>query len=199
VFSKAMCWAALDRGLRLAEHHSRPIPEQGWRQEADAIRAEVFDGGFSPDARSFTQAIGEPHLDASALLLPASGIIAADDPRMVHTTDAIMRELDRDGLILRYSSPDGLAGDEGAFLPCTFWLSEILAAQDRPQLAHRYFRRACSTANDLGLFSEEWEVGGEAALGNYPQAMTHLAHISAGLALEDMDRRLRRSQADGGG
>jgi GH15 family glucan-1,4-alpha-glucosidase len=129
------------------------------------------------------QAFGSAALDAAVLRLPASGFIAYDDPRMVSTVDVIARGLDDGGLLRRYDSDDGLPGREGAFLACTFWLVECLAGQGRTDEAQAWFDRAAGTANDLGLFSEEYDTEGDRMLGNFPQALTHLAHIEAALAL----------------
>ncbi len=129
------------------------------------------------------QTFDESSLDASLLLIPSIGFIDYDDERMIGTADAIMAELDRGGLILR--SYD--LRDDRPFLACTFWLAECLARQGRMAQARDYFGRAMSASNDLGLFSEEYEVENHAQLGNFPQALTHLAHINAALALGEVE------------
>jgi GH15 family glucan-1,4-alpha-glucosidase len=132
----------------------------------------------------FVQVFDERPLDAALLRLPMVGFIDYDDERMVRTADAIREELDADGLIYRHRSKDGLKGKEGAFLPASFWLAEVLARQSRLDEAHEVFDRAVATANGLGLFSEEYDPKPSEMLGNFPQALTHLSHIEAALALE---------------
>jgi GH15 family glucan-1,4-alpha-glucosidase len=183
VYSKVMCWAACDRGLRLAEACGFDAPADRWAAARDAIAAAVHEHGYEERRGTFVQAFGSAALDAAVLRLPASGFIAYDDPRMVSTVDVIARGLDDGGLLRRYDSDDGLPGREGAFLACTFWLVECLAGQGRTDEAQAWFDRAAGTANDLGLFSEEYDTEGGRMLGNFPQALTHLAHIEAALAL----------------
>jgi GH15 family glucan-1,4-alpha-glucosidase len=123
-------------------------------------------------------------VDAALLLLPHVQFVRFDDERMVRTADVIRRELSWNGLILRYKGEDGLQGQEGVFLACTFWLAECLARQGRRTLALQVFKRATGAANDLGLFAEQYAPRTREMLGNFPQGLTHLAHISAALALE---------------
>ncbi len=187
-FSKAMCWMALDRGLGLARHYQRDGPLDRWAEVADEVRSTTLRLGFDDGVGAFTQAFGTTDLDASVLLLPATGIIAADDQRMRSTVDAAMAGLDRGGLLARYSNADGLDGLEGVFLPSTCWLIECLAAQGRGALARRYLARLEAISNDLGLFSEEFDPRDGELMGNFPQALTHIGHILASLAVEDLDR-----------
>jgi GH15 family glucan-1,4-alpha-glucosidase len=184
VHSKVMCWVAVDRGLRLADELGLPAPVDHWRSTLAAIRAAVERHGFDPGRGVFTQAFDRPELDAALLLLPSTGFVAWDDPRMRQTVDAVRRELEVDGLLLRYQAPDGLEGTEGAFVACTFWLAECLARQGRTAEATAAFARASATANDLGLFAEEFDPASGTLLGNFPQALTHLSHITAAVALE---------------
>jgi GH15 family glucan-1,4-alpha-glucosidase len=179
-----MCWVALDRGLRLATDLGFPAPVERWTATRAAIRAAVEGRGYDPDRGVFTQAFDRPDMDAALLLLPAVGFVAWDDPRMLRTVDAVRAELEVDGLLRRYRAPDGLAGTEGAFVACTFWLAECLARQGRAAQARAAFARASATANDLGLFAEEFDPATGALLGNYPQALTHLSQIAAAVALE---------------
>jgi len=183
VHSKAMCWVALDRGLRLAEECLRQAPVDRWRATRDAIRSSIDTDGVDPQRGCFVQAYGSDHLDAALLLLPAVGYVAYDDARMMATADAVAAELDDDGLLRRYRSEDGLGGDEGVFVACTFWLAECLAHQGRIPQARRAFDRAVATANDLGLFAEEYDPVELEALGNHPQGLSHLSHIAAAVAL----------------
>jgi len=183
VHSKAMCWVALDRGLRLAEECLRQAPVHRWRATRDAIRSSIDTDGVDPARGCFVQAYGSDHLDAALLLLPAVGYVAYDDARMLATAEAVAAELDADGLLRRYRSEDGLGGDEGVFVACTFWLAECLAYQGRIPQARRAFDRAIATANDLGLFAEEYDPVELEALGNHPQGLSHLSHIAAAVAL----------------
>ncbi len=182
VHSKVMCWAALDGGLGLAEKHSLPAPILRWQKARDELREHIESQGVDRRRGIFVRSFGAKDVDAALLLLPSVSFVAYDDPRMVRTTDAIRRDLSRnDGLILRYVRDDGLRGREGTFLACTFWLAEVLARQRRLALARKTFDRACRCANDLGLFSEQFSAQG--MLGNFPQGLTHLAHLSAAIAL----------------
>jgi GH15 family glucan-1,4-alpha-glucosidase len=185
VHSKAACWAALDCGIRLAGDLGSELDTEPWRRERDAIRAAVFDEGFDERRGTFLQAFGEPELDAAALLLPVTGIVAWEDERMRGTADAIAAALGERGLVRRYEGDDGLAGREGAFLACSFWLAEVYAHQGRLDRAREVYDAAAATASPLGLFSEEHEAPAGSALGNYPQALTHLAQIAAATALRE--------------
>jgi GH15 family glucan-1,4-alpha-glucosidase len=183
VYSKAMCWVALDRGIRLAEQCMRTAPLDRWIAARDELRRVLDRDGFNGKRNTFTQALKGRALDASLLLLPAFGVVAYDDPRMIGTVDAIRDELTDGRLLRRYTTADSLNGREGAFLPCTFWLAECLAMQGRTGEATEAFDHALAAANDLGLFSEEFDEKAQLALGNFPQALTHLSHISAAVAL----------------
>jgi len=183
VHSKVMCWAAMQRGIELAERHGLPAPLARWRAARDEIRHAIETRGFDPTRGHFVAAFDATHLDAALLLLPDVGFVAYDDPRMLRTTDAIRRELDDGGLILRYRAPDGLRGGEGSFLACSFWLAECLARQGRGGEARELFERVSGCANDLGLFAEQYASATSELLGNFPQGLTHLAHLSAALAL----------------
>jgi GH15 family glucan-1,4-alpha-glucosidase len=183
VHSKVMCWAAVDRGIALAERHSLPAPLERWRRARSRIRAAVETRGTDRRRGNFVRSFGSTALDAALLLLPSVGFVSYTDERMRATTDAIARHLDCDGLILRYRGADGLRGREGVFLACTFWLAECLAHQGRTREARALFERASRTANDVGLFAEQYSPHDGELLGNFPQGLTHLAHISAALAV----------------
>jgi GH15 family glucan-1,4-alpha-glucosidase len=185
VQSKAMSWVAVDRGLRLAERCMRKAPERRWKQAREEIREAIESEGYDRDRGTFVQAFGNPDLDAVLLRLPVIEFVAYDDERMIRTTDAIMRELDFDGLLRRYTSDDGLEGEEGAFVACSFWLVECLARQRRPEEARAVFDRAISTANGLGLFAEQYDPASGQMLGNFPQALSHISHLEAALALAE--------------
>jgi GH15 family glucan-1,4-alpha-glucosidase len=184
VHSKVMCWAAVDGGIALAERYGLPAPIDRWREERDRLRKDIEKRGYDRKRGIFVRSYASQEVDAALLLLPAVDFVAWDDERMVRTTDAIVKDLSRDGLVMRYRATDGLRGREGVFVPCTFWLAECLAHQRRRAQARAAFDRACRCANDLGLFSEEFDPKQGEMLGNFPQGLTHLAHVSAALALE---------------
>jgi GH15 family glucan-1,4-alpha-glucosidase len=186
VHSKVMCWTAIDRGLSLARECLRTAPTQRWQKVQRQIRDAIESEGYDHRRKVFVQAFGSQQLDAALLMLPLSHFLPFDDPRMIRTVNAIQHDLEEDGLILRYrieKTDDGLQGDEGAFLPCSFWMAEVLARQGRLEEARVIYDRASSTSSELGLFSEEFHTGSERMLGNYPQALTHLSHIVASVAL----------------
>jgi GH15 family glucan-1,4-alpha-glucosidase len=186
VHSKVMCWTAMDRGLSLARECLRKAPVQRWRKVQKQIREAVESEGYDRRRRVFVQAFGSPQLDAALLMLPLSHFLPFDDPRMIRTVAAIQHDLEEDGLILRYrveQTNDGLPGEEGTFLPCSFWMAEVLARQGRLEEARTIFDRACSTSSELGLFAEEFDTRSERMLGNFPQALTHLSHIVAAVAI----------------
>ncbi|HYK25887.1 MAG TPA: glycoside hydrolase family 15 protein, partial [Steroidobacteraceae bacterium] len=184
VHSKVMCWAAISRGIALAERYSLPAPLDRWRKAQAQIRRLVETRGFDKRGGHFVRSFGSRELDAALLLIPLVEFVAWDDPRMIGTADAIHANLCRDGLIMRYQGEDGLPPGEGVFVACTFWLAEVLARQGRKAEATALFERGCACANELGLFAEEYDVRGRQPLGNFPQGLTHLAHISAALALD---------------
>jgi GH15 family glucan-1,4-alpha-glucosidase len=186
VHSKVLCWRALDCGLRLAGDRGAEIDTERWRRERDEIRREIEARGYDEQRGVFTQAFDSGELDASLLLLPVFGFVDHDDERMRRTVDAVREELSEDGLLRRYRpAGDGLAGREGSFIACTFWLAECLARQGRGGEARAAYARAASTANDLGLFSEEYDVARGEMLGNFPQGLTHLSQIAASVAIAD--------------
>ena len=180
-FSKMMCWVALDRALRLAARRGLPADHARWTATRDAIHVAIMEKGYSSAKRSFVQRFGGEALDASMLLAPLVKFIGPTDPRMLGTLDAISRELESDHLVHRYDprlAPDGLDGDEGTFSICTFWLAEARARAGRLEEARLTLEKMLGYANHLGLYAEEISLTGE-ALGNFPQAFTHLGLISA--------------------
>jgi GH15 family glucan-1,4-alpha-glucosidase len=196
VYSRLMCWVAIDRGLRLADKRSFPADRSRWLKIRDKIYEEVLTKGWSEDRQSFVQSYGSQFLDASALIMPLVFFMAPNDPKMLRTLDAISkppaeRGLTSDGLVHRYDvarSPDGIFGDEGTFNMCSFWLVEALTRAGRTDpkrldQARLLFEGMLGHANHLGLYSEETGASGE-ALGNFPQAFTHLALISAAFNLD---------------
>lgn len=194
VSSKMMCWVALDRGLRLAQKRSFPGDENRWHNVRNSIYEEIMTKGWRADKKSFVQHYETSALDASNLLMPLVFFISANDPKMQSTMNAIQRSLMSDSLVYRYrvsdGAADGLEGDEGTFSMCTFWMVECLARSGRLNEARYIFEKMHSYANHLGLYSEQIGHTGE-ALGNFPQAFTHLSLISAAF---NLDRAL-----DGGG
>ena len=188
VYSKVMCWAALDRGIKLAEDIGREAPLDIWKKARDEVRLAVETRGYDADRGVFVQAFDHPIMDASLLLLPEVDFVNYSDERMIRTTDAVRAELEEGGLLRRYAPcDDGLPGSEGVFLPCSFWLAECLARQGRVDEAHEVFERGLSTGNDLGLFSEEYDTKSQEMLGNFPQALTHLSLISAAVAFVESE------------
>lgn len=187
VHSKVMCWAALNRGVMLAQENGLEAPISHWIETRDRVRRAIEQEGYDAQRGHFVQAFGSTYLDAALLLLPRVDFVAYDDPRMLRTVDAICTELDDKGLLKRYNSPDGLPGPEGVFLPCTFWLVACLACQGKLERAWRYYRTAVACANDLGLFSEEFDMAQQRMLGNFPQGLSHVSQITARLALAEAD------------
>lgn len=193
VHSKVLCWSALDRAIVLARECLRRAPTRRWAKVRDEIRDAIEEEGFDSERNTYLQAFGHTDLDSALLLLPVVGYVGWDDPRMVGTTDAVREELGAGGgLLYRYRRSRAMGGREGAFLACSFWLAECLARQERHSEAREVFDATAATANDLGLFTEEWDVEHEEALGNVPQALTHLSHITAALALAAAEGRAAR-------
>jgi GH15 family glucan-1,4-alpha-glucosidase len=159
-----------------------------WRRAREEIRRAIERRGYDRGRGVFVQCFDEPQLDGALLLLPIVGFVEFDDERMVRTADAIREELDDKGFLRRYRRADGVPGREGAFVACSFWLAECYARQGRREDARAAFERALSAASPLGLFSEEIDAASGELLGNYPQTITHLSHVSAALALEDAER-----------
>lgn len=181
IYSKLMCWVALDRGIRLADKRSFPADRDKWLQARDAIYEEIMTRGWNPQRQAFVQSYGSDTLDASNLFMPLSFFLSPSDPRMLLTLDATMNELVSDSLVYRYNvevTSDGLRGEEGTFSICSFWLVEALTRAGRIEEARLIFEKMLGYANHLGLYAEEIGPSGE-SLGNFPQAFTHLALISA--------------------
>jgi GH15 family glucan-1,4-alpha-glucosidase len=176
VHSKACCWLALDRAVRLAEA-GRPADLPRWRAERDAIRQYLLEEG----ARNgwFSQAVGVDAADASTLILAAIGFLPTTDPLIAKTVEVVRRDLEQDGLVFRYLSPDGLKGEEGSFLLCSFWLLDCLIYANRLDEAERLLERLLGLANDVGLYAEEVHTETGEALGNFPQAFTHMALVAS--------------------
>ncbi|MFE4833451.1 glycoside hydrolase family 15 protein [Arthrobacter sp. NPDC056691] len=182
--SKLMCWVAVDRAIRLADALDAQDRVPDWEQAREAIAATIRGEGWSEAANAYTQSFGSAELDASSLLLCIVGFLPADDPRMLATIDAVDRNLTDDrGLVFRYRAADGLPGEEGTFLLCTFWLAQALALAGQTGRARKVFDRAAGFASDLGLLAEEVAADGRELLGNFPQAFSHIGLINAAWAI----------------
>lgn len=190
VLSKAMAWAAFDRATRAAREGDLPGAADEWEAEAEVIRNEVLERGWSDELGAFQQAYDFPHLDASNLLLPIIGFIDANDPRMVRTVNRTMEVLTVDGLVYRYiNAGDGIQGGEATFTYCTFWLIEVLALQGRVAEARALLDQMKGRATHLGLYAEELDpITGE-HLGNFPQGFPHIGLINAALAIRNATTR----------
>ena len=194
--SKVMAWVAFDRAVKTVEQFGVHGPVERWRALRATIHDQVCRSGFNPEVGAFVQSYGSKHLDASALLIPLVGFLPADDPRMRSTTDAIQRHLVVDGLVMRYDSHaglDGLPPGEGAFLPCGFWLADNLVLLGRRDEARALFERLLSLRNDLGLLSEEYDSDHKRLIGNFPQALTHIALINSAYMLTEQCRHHRHA------
>ncbi|HET7024652.1 MAG TPA: glycoside hydrolase family 15 protein [Gemmatimonadales bacterium] len=185
VFSKVMSWAALDRGARIARELELPGDVAAWESARDALHADILARGMSADGATFVQAYDEPVLDAALLVIPMVGFLPWSDPRIVATVRAIARDLTApDGaLVFRYRVSDGLDGQEGAFVTCSFWLAEALAGIGDAAAAEQVFRTTLGHASALGLFSEEIDPGTGEFRGNFPQGLSHIALVNAATAL----------------
>jgi len=195
VYSKVMCWVALDRAIALSDLLHTEDRVDSWKQQRDQIWETVIREAWSNEAGAFTQYIGSTALDAANLMMAIVGFLPATDPRMLATIDAIEERLTDDrGLVYRYRNEDaidGLAGDEGTFLLCTFWLAEALALADQVDRARAVFERAAAFANDLGLLAEEVNADTGELLGNFPQAFSHIGLVNAAWEISEAERRAR--------
>jgi GH15 family glucan-1,4-alpha-glucosidase len=181
VHSKVMAWAGVDRAVRAATHHRLDGPVDRWRALRDHIHDDVCRRGYDPERNTFTQSYGSRALDAALLLIPRVGFLPSDDARVIGTVDAVQAELCRDGFLRRYdpdTSDDGLPGEEGVFLACSFWLVDALAGVGRTQQATDLFERLLDVRNDVGLLSEEYDTEHHRQLGNTPQAFSMVGLIN---------------------
>ena len=186
LYSRLMCWVAIDRGVRLARKRGYPAPLKEWLEQRDAIYEQVFRDFWDEKRQAFTQRKNHPGVDASALMMPLVRFISPTDPRWLSTLKAIEEDLVEDSMVHRYrlgeSAPDGLAGTEGTFCMCTFWYAECLCRAGDMQQGRYIFEKMLGYANHVGLFAEQLGIEGH-HLGNFPQAFTHLGLISAAYAL----------------
>ncbi|MEV8367827.1 glycoside hydrolase family 15 protein [Streptomyces niveus] len=190
VHSKVMAWVAVDRTIKLIESGDADGPLERWREMRDDIHHDVCEKGYDKERNTFTQSYGSQELDASLLLIPQMGFLPPDDKRVIGTIEAIQRELStEDGFVLRYPTSgddagvDGLEGDEGAFLACSFWLADDLAMIGRVDEARKLFEKLLALRNDLGLLAEEWDSKHQRQVGNFPQAFSHVPLIDTALRL----------------
>ncbi|QHO70898.1 glycoside hydrolase family 15 [Marisediminicola antarctica] len=192
LYSKLMCWVALDRAVRMADqlHAAHRVDE--WSATAATIRTAILDQGWNAQIGAFTQSFGSPELDAAALMVPIVGFLPASDPRVASTVDAIIHGLsDARGLVYRYkpeSGVDGVTGSEGTFLLCTFWLAHVLADGGRLAEARAVFENAVSHVNDVGLLAEEIDSATGEQLGNFPQAFSHVGLVNAAWSIQQAER-----------
>jgi GH15 family glucan-1,4-alpha-glucosidase len=190
LYSKLMCWVALDCAIALAGHLDATGRVADWTAAREEIRSAILTRGWSERAGAFTQAFGRDDLDASSLMLAITGFLPADDPRMRATIDAIAQRLtDQRGLVYRYLSQDGLSGQEGTFLLCTFWLAQAQALAGDVDAAAGTFERAIGAINDVGLLAEEVDPGSGEMLGNFPQAFSHIGLVNAAWAITQARER----------
>lgn len=183
VYSKVMCWVALDRGITIARRYGFPAHLERWQEVRSEIQAEVLKRGWNEKKQAFVQHYDTDALDSSNLLIPILGFLPFDDPRVVSTIEVTQRELGRDGFLCRYTAEDGLPGGEGTFLLCTFWLINCLIGLKKLSEAEALLRCVEGIANHLGLFSEEYDLNWKEPLGNFPQAFTHIGYINSVISL----------------
>ena len=188
LYSKLMCWVALDRAILLADQLGVAERVGDWTRVRDEISDAILTRGWNESVGAFTQSFGSEDLDASNLMMPIVGFIPADDPRMLATINAIEERLtDRHGLVYRYLAHDGLEGEEGTFLLCTFWLAQALALAGEVERASATFERAIVYVNDVGLLAEEVDSETGELLGNFPQAFSHIGLINAAWAISQAE------------
>ena len=191
VYSKLMCWVALDRAIALAPQLSAEHKVPGWAAVRDQIRAAILEHGWSEKAGAFSQAFGSDDLDASSLMLAITGFLPPDDSRIKATIHATATRLtDQRGLVYRYLAQDGLAGGEGTFLLCTFWLAHAQALTGEIDQATATFERAVAAINDVGLLAEEVDPASSEMIGNFPQAFSHIGLVNAAWAIAQAQQRM---------
>ena len=194
VSSKVLCWTALDRAVKLAPQLGEYAKVDEWEVAREEIRTAILERGWSEAKQAFAQSFDSDELDAAQLLMPLLGFLPADDPRMRSTIDAIARDLTEDGLVLRYKTDegagsDGLSGQEGTFVICSFWLVSCLAQAGELERGERLFDRVAGYANELGLLAEEVDSASGELLGNFPQAFSHVGLITAAWEIDQARER----------
>jgi GH15 family glucan-1,4-alpha-glucosidase len=191
--SKVLCWTALDRAIKLAPKLGAHAHTEAWAEQRDRIREAILERGWSEKRQAYAQSFDSDQLDGGVLLMPLVGFLPASDPRMRSTIEVIARELTEDGLVLRYANEeglnaDGLTGEEGTFVICSFWLVSCLALAGEIERAEELFDRLVGYANDLGLLAEEVDTASGELLGNFPQAFSHIGLINAAWRLDEAKR-----------
>ncbi|MEO8542995.1 MAG: glycoside hydrolase family 15 protein [Betaproteobacteria bacterium] len=198
--SKVMAWVAFDRAIKDAERFDLKGPVARWKRQRDAIHTQVCESGFDAKRNTFVQSYGSPHLDASLLLIPEVGFLPPDDARVRGTVAAIEHDLVVDGLVQRYSTDtdvDNLPPGEGTFLPCSFWLADCLVLTGRRKEGQALFERLLALSNDVGLLAEEYDHRERRMLGNFPQALTHMALINTARLLSIPAHKAMRASKKG--
>ena len=193
-YSKVSAWTAVDRAIKYAEGTGADVPLDRWRALRDEIHADVLAKGYDAERNTFVQYYGGKGLDASLLLIPISGFLPPNDPRVLGTIDAIQAEICEGPFVWRYSTDegvDGLAGSEGAFLICSFWLVSALALAGRVEAAEKNLEQLMGLQNDVGLLSEEHDPANQRALGNFPQAFSHIGMLHSIFAISDARKQVR--------
>ena len=188
LYSKLMCWVALDRAVRLAGDARKSERVSVWKKERDRIREMILREGYNEEVGAFTQYLNGKALDASALIIPQTGFLPPTDPRVRSTVEQIGKHLTSHGLVYRYLNEDGLPGGEGTFALCSFWLVDNLALQGRVDEAKELFEKVTAYASDLGLLSEEIDPVNDELLGNYPQGFSHLALIRSAMNISRAEK-----------
>jgi GH15 family glucan-1,4-alpha-glucosidase len=187
--SKVMAWVALDRAIKNHEQFDGKGDVKRWKKNREMIHREVCAKGFNKKLNSFVQSYGSKQLDASCLRIGLVGFLPMDDPRIVGTVEAIEKRLMKDGFVARYDTKktdDGLPAGEGAFLACSFWMATCLWLVGRQEDATKMFERLLSLRNDVGLLSEEYDTEGKRMVGNFPQALSHIALIHSAFAMSGL-------------
>jgi GH15 family glucan-1,4-alpha-glucosidase len=200
-YSKVMAWVAVDRAIQDLESLGLHGPARRWHRLRDQIHADVCANGYSSAGGSFVQSYGSNELDASLLLISATGFLPPGDPRIVGTIAAIEKDLTQDGLVMRYrteSGADGLPPGEGVFLACSFWMVDALVQQKRRPQAVEMFEQLLLLANDVGLYAEEYDVNKKRLVGNFPQAFSHVAMVNSAFALQPATDTMLRSDRRAG-
>lgn len=194
VYSKLMCWVAVDRGIKIAQRYGFDAPIEKWKEQRRKIKELILNKGFDTELNSFVQYFDSKELDASLLLIGLMDFLPVKDKRIQGTIDACQKHLMRDGFAARYTAHDGLEGDEGAFVLCNFWLIELLARSERLEEAKQLLSNTLKASNHLGLFAEEFDVNSGKLLGNFPQAFSHIGFINAAVSITDLlERRKKRN------
>ncbi len=200
-YSKVMAWVAVDRAIQDLESLGLHGPARRWHRLRDQIHADVCANGYSAARGSFVQSYGSNELDASLLLISATGFLPPEDPRIVNTIAAIEQGLTQDGLVMRYrteSGADGLPPGEGVFLACSFWMVDALVQQQRRAQANEMFEHLLTLANDVGLYAEEYDVQKKRLVGNFPQAFSHVAMVNSAFALQPAAHTMLRNERRAG-